>query len=104
MTPAKVRAAERLSRSRRSFMRAVGAGATALPFYKLLEDSFAHAAGEPLPLKLITISAPHGVSAEYWDNAGAQGIKFAFHALKAVVTGEPLTDRGDAKQHGKVSL
>lgn len=44
------------------------------------------------------------VSAEYWDNAGAQGIKFAFHALKAVVTGQPLTDRGDPKQHGKVSL
>ena len=44
------------------------------------------------------------VSAEYWDNAGAQGVKFAFHALKAVVTGEPLTDRGDPKQHGKVSL
>lgn len=61
---------ERLSRplspSRRSFLRAVGLGATVLPFYKLLEDSFAHAAGEPLPLKLITISHPHGIASEYW--------------------------------------
>jgi len=55
------------SRSRRSFLRAVGTGATALPFYKLLEDSFARAAGEPLPLKLMTISAPHGVASEYWN-------------------------------------
>jgi hypothetical protein len=53
-------------RSRRSFLRAVGAGATALPFYRLLEDSFAHAAGATLPLKLMTISAPHGIAHEYW--------------------------------------
>jgi len=55
------------SRARRSFLRAVGMGATALPFYRLLEDSFAQAAGDPLPLKLITISAPHGIAAEYWN-------------------------------------
>ena len=54
------------SRSRRSFLRAVGVGATALPFYRLLEDSFARAAGEPMPLKLMTISHPHGVANEYW--------------------------------------
>jgi hypothetical protein len=54
------------SPARRSFLRAVGVGATALPFYKLLEDSFARAAGDPLPLKLMTISAPHGIAAEYW--------------------------------------
>jgi len=42
--------------------------------------------------------------AEYWDNAGAQGIRFAFAAAKAIVTGEPLTDRGDSKAHGKVGL
>ncbi|HEX6277434.1 MAG TPA: DUF1552 domain-containing protein, partial [Polyangiaceae bacterium] len=54
------------SAARRSFLRAVGLGATALPFYKLLEDSFAHAAGEPLPLKLMVISHPHGVAKEYF--------------------------------------
>jgi hypothetical protein len=53
-------------RSRRSFLRAAGAGATALPFYRLLEDSFAHAAGATLPLKLMTVSAPHGIANEYW--------------------------------------
>jgi len=43
-------------------------------------------------------------AAEYWDNAGAQGIRFAFAAAKAIVQGKPLTDRGDPKAHGKVSL
>jgi general stress protein 26 len=42
--------------------------------------------------------------AEYWDNAGAQGIRFAFAAAKAVLMREPLTDRGDPKAHGKVGL
>jgi hypothetical protein len=54
------------SATRRSFLRAVGAAATALPFYRLLEDSFAHAAGETLPLKFLTISHPHGIASEYW--------------------------------------
>lgn len=54
------------SRTRRSFLRAVGASATLLPFYKLLEDSAAQAAGETLPLKLMVISSPHGVAKEYW--------------------------------------
>jgi hypothetical protein len=61
-----LRIPKRRSPSRRSFLRAVGVGATALPFYRLLEDSFAHAAGEALPLKLMTISAPHGIADEYW--------------------------------------
>lgn len=42
--------------------------------------------------------------AEYWDNAGAQGIRFAVAAAKAVIQGKPLTDRGDPKAHGKVGL
>ncbi len=54
------------SATRRSFLRAVGAAAAALPFYQLLEDSFARAAGETLPLRFVTLSAPHGVAAEYW--------------------------------------
>jgi hypothetical protein len=54
------------SATRRSFLRAVGAAATVLPFYQLLEDSFAHAAGEALPLKFLTISHPHGIASEYF--------------------------------------
>ncbi len=63
---AKPRTASR-SATRRSFLRAVGVGATALPFYRLLEDSVAQAAGESLPLKLLVISAPHGVCYEYFS-------------------------------------
>lgn len=59
------------SATRRSFLRAVGAAATALPFYQLLEDSFAHAAGETLPLKFLTISHPHGIATEYWGMRSA---------------------------------
>jgi hypothetical protein len=56
----------RISRTRRSFLRAMGAGFAALPFARLLEDSVAQAAGEALPLKFITIYHPHGISAEYF--------------------------------------
>lgn len=59
------------SAARRSFLRAVGAAATLLPFYQLLEDSFAHAAGETLPLKFLTISHPHGIASEYWGMRSA---------------------------------
>jgi general stress protein 26 len=44
------------------------------------------------------------VEAEFWDNAGALGIAFALRAAKAMVTHEPLADRGDPKAHGKVPL
>jgi len=54
------------SAARRSFLRAVGAAAATLPFYGLLEDSVAQAAGEPLPLKFVTLSHPHGIALEYW--------------------------------------
>jgi len=39
---------------------------------------------------------------EYWDNAGAQGVKFLFKAAKAYVKGEQPTK--DQKQHAKVDL
>jgi hypothetical protein len=54
------------SATRRSFLRAVGASAVLFPFYRLLEDSAARAAGESLPLKLMVISSPHGIAKEYW--------------------------------------
>jgi hypothetical protein len=52
--------------TRRSFLRAVGAGAATLPFYRMLEDSVAKAAGATLPLRFVTIYHPHGISAELW--------------------------------------
>ena len=39
---------------------------------------------------------------EYWDNAGAQGLKFLFRAAKAYVQGEQPVE--DQKQHAKVDL
>lgn len=39
---------------------------------------------------------------EFWDNAGIQGVKFVFNAVKAMVTGEKL--KLDSDQHSKVSL
>ena len=69
------------SAARRSFLRAVGAAATALPFYQLLEDSFAHAAGETLPLKLVTISHPHGIASEYFSARAPTSPDIAVEAL-----------------------
>jgi general stress protein 26 len=43
--------------------------------------------------------------AEYWDNAGLQGVKFALRFAKAYVTGGELTDAdNDVKTHAKVQL
>ena len=46
--------------TRRSFLKAVGVGATALPFYRLLENSVLAQAGQPLPLRFCGIYHPHG--------------------------------------------
>ncbi|MGV3774602.1 MAG: pyridoxamine 5'-phosphate oxidase family protein [Verrucomicrobiales bacterium] len=44
-----------------------------------------------------------GEEAEYWDNSGAEGLKYAFKALAALATGtRPNAD--DSKIHGKVKL
>lgn len=69
------------SKARRSFLKAVGLGATALPFYRLLEDSFAYAAGEALPLKLMAMSAPHGVAYEYFSMRPPTAPDIAVEAL-----------------------
>ncbi|MFM9865585.1 MAG: pyridoxamine 5'-phosphate oxidase family protein [Micropepsaceae bacterium] len=50
-------------------------------------------------LALIRFEAHEG---EYWDNAGVQGMKYAFEAVKAYMQGE--TPKTDDRQHGKVAL
>jgi hypothetical protein len=62
--PARARGS--LSANRRSFLRGVGAGFASLPFFKLLEDSYARAAGDALPLRFVAMYHPHGIAAEYW--------------------------------------
>ena len=57
---------QKRSATRRSFLKAVGAGATALPFYRLLENSVLAQAGQPLPLRFCGIYHPHGISMEYF--------------------------------------
>jgi hypothetical protein len=52
--------------TRRTFLRTVGGGFASLPFFRLIENSYAQSVGDTLPLKFVAIYHPHGVSAEYW--------------------------------------
>ena len=54
------------SQTRRAFLRAMGAGFAALPCSRLLENSVAQAAGDPVPLRFCGIYHPHGIAAEYF--------------------------------------
>jgi len=52
---------------RRAFLKAVGSSLAALPFYRMLENTFAEsAAGADQPLKFIGMYQPHGICAEYY--------------------------------------
>ncbi len=46
--------------------------------------------------------------AEYWDNSGVQGLKYAFQAARAYVTGQKLEEtpalEGDPEAHAKLQL
>jgi general stress protein 26 len=42
--------------------------------------------------------------AEYWDNTGTKGLKFALEYAAAIVTGKELKGPGDVDQHSKVQL
>lgn len=54
----------RRSRARRAFLRGLGASVAALPFVRLIENSYAQADGETLPARFIGVYHPHGVAAE----------------------------------------
>jgi hypothetical protein len=41
-------------------------------------------------------------SAEYWDRSGAEGLKFLFEGLKAVVQGRS-PDIAEPERHGRVT-
>ncbi len=51
-------------------------------------------------IRLIEVSP---VEAEYWDNSGAEGLKYAFEAVKAYVKGE-TPDVSDHEMHDKVRM
>jgi general stress protein 26 len=40
--------------------------------------------------------------AEYWDTSGARGVKYAFRAAKAYLSGTPAKKEEDPDVHGKV--
>ncbi len=42
--------------------------------------------------------------AEYWDQTGARGLRFAFRAAKAMLKRERLRDEGGAGTHGRVTF
>lgn len=42
--------------------------------------------------------------AEYWDNTGAKGVRFALEYAAAYVKGETLKGPGNVEQHAKVQL
>lgn len=44
-----------------------------------------------------------GEHAEYWDGTGANGFRYVYQSLKALVTGT-TTEIREGEQHGKVSL
>ena len=51
----------------------------------------------------ITLLRLRPESGEYWDNTGAQGLKYVFKMVQAVVNGK-VTDANDPKIHAKVQL
>jgi hypothetical protein len=49
---------------RRAFLRAVGSGFAALPFFRVVQDAYAQSMGEALPQRFIGVYHPHGIAAE----------------------------------------
>jgi hypothetical protein len=64
MTTREPRSAER---SRRSFLKALGVAATALPFYKMLENQVAKAQSGVEPLRFVGVGFFHGTTGAYYS-------------------------------------
>jgi len=74
-------------RSRRAFLRSVGQGAVALPFYRLLENSAAQAATGDGPLRFIGVYLPHGVAAPLFNRkTGETETAFSLTGTDAVLS------------------
>ncbi|MBK7864603.1 MAG: pyridoxamine 5'-phosphate oxidase family protein [Archangiaceae bacterium] len=54
------------------------------------------------PQIVLMVFHPHDV--EVWDNTGAKGIKFAFDAAKALITGEKPQRDDNPEQHERVPM
>jgi hypothetical protein len=58
--------AQRIQRTRRSFLRAVGVGAAALPFYRLLENEVVRAQEGMLPQKFVGVGTFHCTTQQFY--------------------------------------
>ena len=83
--------------NRRAFLRAVGAGLATLPFFRLVEDSFAQSAGEALPQRFIGVYHPHGIAAELFTMRDTD-TETNFNLTYA---DSPLQPFDDAAKYGK---
>jgi hypothetical protein len=81
-----------LARSRRAFLRSVGRAAAALPFYRLIEGSAVHAAGDA-PLRFVGYYHPHGCSSPLFNRqAGETDTSFSLGFSDSVLA--PFDDAG----------
>jgi hypothetical protein len=85
------------SRNRRTFLRSLGAGVAALPFLRLVENSYAQSDGEALPQRFIGLYHPHGIAAEHFTRRdGETETSFALDYPNS-----PLQPFDDAATYGK---
>jgi hypothetical protein len=84
-------------RSRRHFLRGLGAGVAALPFLRVVESSYAQAEGEALPQRFIGLYHPHGIAAELFTlRDGETETSFDLNYADS-----PLQPFDDAATYGK---
>jgi hypothetical protein len=85
------------ARNRRAFLRSVGVSVAALPFLRLVENSYAQADGEVLPLRFIGLYHPHGIAAEHFTRRdGETDTSFTLDYPQS-----PLQPFDDAVTYGK---
>ena len=83
--------------NRRTWLRGLGAGVAALPFVRVVEQSYAQAAGEALPQRFIGVYHPHGIAAELFTlEDGETETSFALDHPDC-----PLQPFDDAATYGK---
>ena len=86
----------RNARNRRAFLRTLGVGVAALPFVRLVENSYAQSDGDALPQRFIGVYHPHGIAAELFTlRDGETETSFALD-----YAGSPLQPFDDAATYG----
>jgi hypothetical protein len=84
-------------RARRKFLRAVGASLAALPFARVVQNSYAQSEGEAPPQRFIGVYHPHGIAAELFtmgDGETENSFEFDY-------SDSPLSPFDDAATYGQ---